>query len=679
MSADNRDLKASFTSPKSPRMQPMTVVCRRRQTPWDLKPFFEQPTAETRKRSMTLSYRDLSSEMQTETGLFLARRLNKLFLSTQLPAKAELRSGHVYLTTTDFMACTRARLAMVQTLEDLRIERPACGSITLKHAGPRIPSLFHTSMTVNDFLQRRGFLSKLFELQLPTIERWLAHADLDTPALDICVDGYSFGDVDIKSQLSDYLTARETGTASETLIQDLAKAVAALETHTEHGKKARELQVVLMQESVRLKSQRALKEHKGFRKITTLLGQYHEKRKAGKLEEQLKALRTLRHTCHSWVVSDEAHCSPFLEQVRQLEAQATVRIDYLEKLIKALRDRNSLTDSGSQAISIKGEAVLEAIDPLNRPWGVRDNNWSKLFHKLKKPDCDASHPLKFFQCLETLDWTAEFPKDEILHANVQWVINLTETQRLDYRLRAVKGDDSVTRLFQGSDNKPYDTRGSWTASSGNNVAILVVKNHQIYTAPHELGKFHHSSFFGGHSVDAAGELAVENGVVKKLTLFSGHYRPPRESAKDLLDQLHSMGISLEGLPIKTVEEIKIPVEIDGHKTTVTKRVAVSYLADELRAELHDGEVAPRQAERGKVLPMLKLLRRKLRREDRSHSAKVLSLPQRIVFDARSGSWIGTGETIRYGAAEVRKADWSSVRVLPKLVQSSDDDALEGYI
>jgi hypothetical protein len=60
----------------------------------------------------------------------------------------------------------------------------------------------------------------------------------------------------------------------------------------------------------------------------------------------------------------------------------------------------------------------------------------------------------------------------------------------------------------------------------------------MYAASHILGKFHHSSFFAGMPVVAAGEVVAFDGQIKLITAKSGHYRP---SAADMANMVKKLG------------------------------------------------------------------------------------------------------------------------------------------
>ena len=53
--------------------------------------------------------------------------------------------------------------------------------------------------------------------------------------------------------------------------------------------------------------------------------------------------------------------------------------------------------------------------------------------------------------------------------------------------------------------------------------------------------FHHSSFFGGSPVAAAGQMQVDQGIIKKIDSCSGHYRPSDDITRQAIDALTKQG------------------------------------------------------------------------------------------------------------------------------------------
>nr|XP_009798189.1 PREDICTED: uncharacterized protein LOC104244456 isoform X2 [Nicotiana sylvestris] len=75
-----------------------------------------------------------------------------------------------------------------------------------------------------------------------------------------------------------------------------------------------------------------------------------------------------------------------------------------------------------------------------------------------------------------------------------------------------------------------------------------------YLGPKKKGMFHHSSFLAGGATLAAGRLVVENGIVKSISPYSGHYRPTDDSLDSFLSILKENGVKADEVKIKKANE-----------------------------------------------------------------------------------------------------------------------------
>jgi hypothetical protein len=75
---------------------------------------------------------------------------------------------------------------------------------------------------------------------------------------------------------------------------------------------------------------------------------------------------------------------------------------------------------------------------------------------------------------------------------------------------------------------------------------------------------HHSTFTGGQSVLAAGEMSVKKGWLQRLSNDSGHYRPDRTSNLQALRALDKMGVNLDATKVDN-----LTFDDDNKKTTET--------------------------------------------------------------------------------------------------------------
>jgi len=95
-------------------------------------------------------------------------------------------------------------------------------------------------------------------------------------------------------------------------------------------------------------------------------------------------------------------------------------------------------------------------------------------------------------------------------------------QLLPYQVTKNNADGLV---YINSSVDVFDTENNQTAASGYGFAIFVCDNFDMFSASHVLGRFHHSTFFAGMPVTAAGEIVAKDGYIKLITAKSGHYRP----------------------------------------------------------------------------------------------------------------------------------------------------------
>jgi hypothetical protein len=120
------------------------------------------------------------------------------------------------------------------------------------------------------------------------------------------------------------------------------------------------------------------------------------------------------------------------------------------------------------------------------------------------------------------------------------VTYLDEEMRESYRITIHEG------VVYDADGLPFDTRdgvSAFGAGSGGRAIYVMDEHGNLYASlEHEYRRFHHSSFFHGGDVAAAGEMMVRDGKIMELTDRSGHYMPGRSQTQQVLDQLESQGI-----------------------------------------------------------------------------------------------------------------------------------------
>ncbi len=122
------------------------------------------------------------------------------------------------------------------------------------------------------------------------------------------------------------------------------------------------------------------------------------------------------------------------------------------------------------------------------------------------------------------------------------VIGLKEHERETYKIEFQKVKNHVILLYQGM---PLDTQG-FSSESGQGKAIFVIgPDQQLYVSSHQIGQFHHSSFFGGTPVIGAGEIITNpQGQLIEITDKSGHYKPCNPQLLNTLQFFQNQGLDL---------------------------------------------------------------------------------------------------------------------------------------
>ncbi len=131
--------------------------------------------------------------------------------------------------------------------------------------------------------------------------------------------------------------------------------------------------------------------------------------------------------------------------------------------------------------------------------------------------------------------------EEVAHYKVQYL--RSEQEREQYELTVDNGT-----IKQGKPPQVYDTGSLQSFFEGSGWAIFVMsEDGRIYSAPQLIGRFQHSSFFAGGALASAGEIRVENGRLIGISNKSGHYRPNWLFLVQVLQELRSRGVKLEGV------------------------------------------------------------------------------------------------------------------------------------
>ena len=188
------------------------------------------------------------------------------------------------------------------------------------------------------------------------------------------------------------------------------------------------------------------------------------------------------------------------------------------------------------------KAWLEVADKHHR-YGKNLRLYYRHWESLEFPYND------FFQWLDSTG-EAKFHEKPELEECPRWKLDSdTVLYITDYKV--TKSYTLSVSCDQTGCGYIYDVREE-KVQTGPDGWIFVLRDDVLYGAPkitsvtkHSKQRFHHSSFFGGKAVSAAGILITdETGCLQQILPHSGHYRPGEADMQRMLYFLMSNGVNL---------------------------------------------------------------------------------------------------------------------------------------
>jgi hypothetical protein len=122
---------------------------------------------------------------------------------------------------------------------------------------------------------------------------------------------------------------------------------------------------------------------------------------------------------------------------------------------------------------------------------------------------------------------------------------LTPGERDEYEVKIMGG-----RFTWAKTGEPVHTGAMHTYFSGQGHAIWVCSPaRRFYSANHEVGSFHHSSFLAGLPVMGAGEWSVDHGRLVMISNKTGHYRAGARELFQVMLRLSVHGVDLSSVVV----------------------------------------------------------------------------------------------------------------------------------
>lgn len=295
------------------------------------------------------------------------------------------------------------------------------------------------------------------------------------------------------------------------------------------------------------------------------------------------------------------------DQLRNLSSQQE------GNLVKPAGSHWPLHNSASKFHSLPGEVRdhnfeykgIQANPPEITKQGILRGNYAQLHRKAWLEVSDKKHRYgknlrlyyrhweslgfptnKFFDWLDSEGASDGLPKPEIdtcprSELDSDTVLYVTDIEvTKGYALSIDGDDDSGAGRILNADGEPIQT--------GPDGWIFVLRDNVMYgarkvtcLAGKSKQRFHHSTFFGGKAVSAAGVLITDHdGILTQVFPHSGHYRPGEADMQRMLFYLYNQGVDLRTFEVDTQQLIHISrqdVNKNGVKAEKKKKIDSLHL------------------------------------------------------------------------------------------------------
>ncbi|KAM3324944.1 IQ domain-containing protein IQM3 [Capsicum chacoense] len=204
---------------------------------------------------------------------------------------------------------------------------------------------------------------------------------------------------------------------------------------------------------------------------------------------------------------------------------------------------------------------IEAIDPRHR-YGhnlhIYYEEWCKT---------DAGQP--FFFWLDLGDGRKvdlkECPRAKLQKQCIKY-LGPQERQHYEY----IIAEGQILHKLNG--NLLDTTKGP----PGEKWIFVMSTSRRLYAGVKKKGMFHHSSFLAGGAALAAGRLVVQDGTVKSISPYSGHYRPTDDRLETFLSILRDNGVNVDEVDIKKAnEDYDTSEDVKSAKRSLSKLTTLS--------------------------------------------------------------------------------------------------------
>ncbi|KAH6825376.1 IQ calmodulin-binding motif family protein [Perilla frutescens var. hirtella] len=267
---------------------------------------------------------------------------------------------------------------------------------------------------------------------------------------------------------------------------------------------------------------------------------------AMKLQKVYRSYRTRRMLADSAVVAEELWWQAL--DFARLNHNTISFFDFLKPETAASRWNRAGWNASKVGKGLSKDAKaqklafqhwIEAIDPRHR--------YGHSLHLYYEEWCKTNTGQPFFYWLDLGDGR-EFDLKECPRSKLrqQCIKYLGPTEREHYEFEVVDG-----KFLHKLSGKPLDTN---EGLPGSKWIFVMSTSKRLYIGEKKKGLFHHSSFLAGGATLAAGRLMAEDGMLKGISPYSGHYKPTDDILDSFLSFLKENGVNLDAVEIHKANE-----------------------------------------------------------------------------------------------------------------------------
>ncbi|CAL4995539.1 unnamed protein product [Urochloa decumbens] len=310
---------------------------------------------------------------------------------------------------------------------------------------------------------------------------------------------------------------------------------------------------------------------------------------ATKLQKVYRSYRTRRKLADSAVVAEELWWQA-LDFARLSHSTVSFFDEPKPETAASRWNRVSLNASKvGQGLSRDGKALklafqhwIEAIDPRHR--------YGHNLHFYYDAWCQSQAGQPFFYWLDVgegkdLD-LPECPRPKLRKQCIKY---LGPQERGNYEYIINEG-----KIIHKQSGEPLDTS---QGPKGTKWIFVMSTAKRLYAGKKERGVLQHSSFLAGGTTIAAGRFTAENGIIKSIWAYSGHYKPSAENLSNFMTFLEENGVDLKEVEVRSstkedYNEDPVPDGSQNLPAEFTGSVPPKVVSSPNMTECDDGENAP---------------------------------------------------------------------------------------